>query len=97
MTKLEPCPFCGSKDPCFAHVVSYWIECVCCEVTGPKTETQENAIKLWNSRSIPPSKRTIRALNIIKDFEDGRGIDWCNVETVFDVVKPLLQKELKGE
>jgi hypothetical protein len=31
------------------------------------------------------------ALEVIKKFKAGNGIDWSDVETVFDAVKPLLE------
>ena len=37
------------------------------------------------------------ALSIIEQFEDGTGIDWSDVESVFTDVKPLLEEKLNEE
>jgi len=35
------------------------------------------------------------ALSLIERFRDGHGIDWSNVESVFDVVEPMLRAKVE--
>ena len=55
MSKVKPCPFCGSKDIKIRDGysdVGCWVECVPCGVsTKAKEQTHEEAIKAWNRRA----------------------------------------------
>jgi Lar family restriction alleviation protein len=54
MTKLKPCPFCGSinlSEDALRSVSSYWISCDDCLANGPTSEVDNvEAVELWNSR-----------------------------------------------
>lgn len=52
MTRLKPCPFCGSenvRDNCDSGY--FWVECVDCGCAGPRSfENFEWAMEVWNRR-----------------------------------------------
>ena len=47
--KVIECPFCEGGELWTAHKNRvYSINCYSCEAIGPKAETQEEAVRLWN-------------------------------------------------
>lgn len=52
--KLKPCPFCGKE--LINESISFWdglyaVNCWWnCGIQGPKADTKEKAIALWNNR-----------------------------------------------
>jgi Lar family restriction alleviation protein len=54
--KLKPCPFCGSKNIVVAHTKKLFVYRSICKDCGADNcklaETEEDAIKLWNTRPI---------------------------------------------
>jgi Lar family restriction alleviation protein len=51
-SKLNPCPFCGSRDNNIkkAKPTGYQVMCNHCEARGPRTDTKENAQFAWEER-----------------------------------------------
>lgn len=47
--KISPCPFCGSSD---TFLFESFVECRCCDATGPVGKNELIAIAFWNNR--PP-------------------------------------------
>jgi len=52
-TELKPCPFCGSHDvfinfPDSEHI--FWGQCEDCDCETGWKDTEELAIKAWNTR-----------------------------------------------
>lgn len=47
MSKLKPCPFCGSDD---LKYTSYYVECNNCKALGPDKTDVTTAEMHWNSR-----------------------------------------------
>ena len=59
--------------------------------------SNEERMKPWNRKLGEHSGRRERlegALEKMNQFEDGTGIDWGDVETVFALVRPLIEREL---
>lgn len=60
MTKLKPCPFCGSdilemdkaQNPYSNFDDHFWfVTCYQCPCQGVEAKTKEEAIKAWNTRA----------------------------------------------
>lgn len=51
MSKLKPCPFCGS-DPVLTTIGNpwYWVSCLECKITTKSYNSKSQAIKAWNTR-----------------------------------------------
>lgn len=56
--RLKPCVFCGARQKYgmvgvagFTDHSARFVVCLKCSVYGPKASNQEEAIKLWNTRS----------------------------------------------
>jgi len=47
--RIKPCPFCGSHDV-MADFPDVFLICNNCEAYGPTEKTEEDALRLWNSR-----------------------------------------------
>lgn len=52
MTKLKPCPFCGSERVRICGRKAFWVECDHCGGRGGVFPTREGASAFWNRRSI---------------------------------------------
>lgn len=57
MTKLKPCPFCGSKEITLYETtrfdfsrVGYCVTCEMCYAEGGKAKSRAGARQLWNKR-----------------------------------------------
>ena len=55
MTKLKPCPFCGSNNvkiniPYFADAL-YLVQCYSCNCTTALYPTKNKAVEIWNRRA----------------------------------------------
>lgn len=59
MTKLKPCPFCGSEDiDCqnYCRGGNVWfVQCRECGATFPDFDSKEEAVGVWNKRHEPPT------------------------------------------
>ena len=52
MKKLEPCPFCRSKNLYISSLIgSHYVMCLDCNCNGPEEVTCDKAIESWNRRS----------------------------------------------
>jgi len=47
--KLKPCPFCGDDQPVLLYSA---VRCRICGAVGPYHSSDEQAIKMWNTRPI---------------------------------------------
>lgn len=61
MDELKPCPFCGKSaagfiDPEFPENI--FIGCEHCDSVGEPCQTEEGAIRAWNTRPIEDALRT---------------------------------------
>jgi hypothetical protein len=71
MTKLRPCPFCGSTD---VEISSSWVFCRQCEVDGPNLHhpqtnprpSKEEVAAAWNERNPDPITVATMAIDICK-------------------------------
>jgi len=45
--KLKPCPFCGDDQPVLLYSA---VRCRICGAVGPYHSSDEQAIKMWNTR-----------------------------------------------
>lgn len=65
MSKLKPCPWCGSPASYQNKGAQHWIECSkVCSITTLNFNEQEKAAEWWNRRS---NAEAIAALEKIKD------------------------------
>lgn len=48
MAKLEPCPFCGSKN---VVDVGDYVECMSCDAMGPDGNEETDGVTAWNTRT----------------------------------------------
>ena len=57
MTKLKPCPFCGSKDIRITNKIeknstqTFYVWCLGCGTEGPFGLSPKSALDAWNKRS----------------------------------------------
>ena len=52
MSNRLPCPFCGGTNTLIATSgIVQAIYCITCESTGPQCESEEDAVREWNTRS----------------------------------------------
>lgn len=49
---LRPCPFCGEVDPLrmLGYGGRYFIQCGCCQTSGPDGNDNESALVQWQNR-----------------------------------------------
>lgn len=51
-SKWEKCPFCKGDSKTAWCLANYWyVVCNKCLCQGPRAETEEKAIELWNKRA----------------------------------------------
>lgn len=57
MSKLKPCPFCGSErlaielDELSFLGMAFYVRCTNCLTQGPMSDDDEIAVDLWNRRA----------------------------------------------
>lgn len=52
MTKLKSCPFCGSTDAYVEKDDCYWVVCDECAISTTQFDTEADAVKAWNDRTL---------------------------------------------
>ena len=76
--ELKPCPFCGCGQTTTApeHPWSWWVGCKACS-GGISHETEEQAIRAYNTRTHPPEyARLIEAAEFVRRlYPTAFGID----------------------
>ena len=85
MTKLKPCPFCGSEAIVFdGFPFNYYIKCKTCGVQSDDRANRDSAAKVWNKRT--PDPQLVEALEkIVKRAEFGGGLDTTNAAICWDI------------
>ena len=48
--ELKPCPFCGGKAEDLVYDCEFWINCMKCHNGTSPYDSQEEAVKAWNTR-----------------------------------------------
>lgn len=56
--KIKPCPFpcCGGEAKLITGATYFWVVCMECAASGPKTLMKDGAIAEWNSVKREESK-----------------------------------------
>lgn len=66
MTRINPCPFCGSSEVDIKKSASqppaYYCECLTCEARGPWAEAAHYAMAGWNRRAYLPPQDMIESM-----------------------------------
>ena len=75
MTDLKKCPFpsCGSDETevdCICDV--YQVCCFNCGAQGPRSESEAEAIDLWNTRTGLDREKVLELAAALKDYFDGQ-------------------------
>ena len=50
MTKIKPCPFCGSKRSRIEKYLDVWRICIKCKCATRPSNTAREATQAWNDR-----------------------------------------------
>lgn len=98
-TELKPCPFCGGKPNLRSYSKSRnWIVfCSKCETETQVYESEQKAVKAWNSRPIEDAqdKEITRLREALAEIEDA--ITLLNTADVLEHISDKIKQALKGE
>lgn len=64
--EINNCPFCDSENIAASELHGdHWVTCIKCDTEGPVDSNKEKAIKLWNSASNSPSKKSTKRYKLV--------------------------------
>ncbi len=58
---MKPCPFCGGEPQVFRAFNETWLQCTRCSASSSMEQTDELALKQWDTRHEPTTTKPRKA------------------------------------